>query len=58
MGNRIAEEWKQANPNARNDRRARELMQILQESLFGSDINPTACRITAFSLHECNWCAQ
>lgn len=49
--NRIAEEWKQANPNARNDRRARELMQILQESLFGSDINPTACRITAFSLY-------
>jgi hypothetical protein len=49
--NRIAEEWKHANPNARNDRRARELMQVLQESLFGIDINPTACRITAFSLY-------
>lgn len=49
--NRIAEEWKQANPNARNDRRARELMRLLQNSLFGIDINPTACRITAFSLY-------
>lgn len=49
--NRIAEEWKQANPNARNDRRAKELMRLLQESLFGVDIKPTACRITAFSLY-------
>tara|TARA_R110002110_G_scaffold127134_1_gene305900 strand:- start:1194 stop:4325 length:3132 start_codon:yes stop_codon:yes gene_type:complete len=49
--NRIAEEWKQANPNARNDRCAKELMALLQESLFGIDINPTACRITAFSLY-------
>ena len=49
--NRIAEEWRQANPNARNDRRAKELMRLLQESLFGVDINPTACRITAFSLY-------
>ena len=49
--NRIAEEWKRANPTARNDRRAKELMSLLQESLFGIDINPTACRITAFSLY-------
>ena len=49
--NRIAEEWKRANPNARNDRRAKELMCLLQTSLFGVDINPTACRITAFSLY-------
>lgn len=49
--NRLAEEWKQANPNARNDRRARELMRLLQDSLFGVDINSTACRITAFSLY-------
>lgn len=49
--NRLAEEWKQANPKARNDRRARELMHLLQNSLFGVDINPTACRITAFSLY-------
>lgn len=49
--NRMAEEWKQANPTARNDRRARELRAILCNSLFGIDINPTACRITAFSLY-------
>ena len=49
--NRIAEEWKQANPTARNDRRARELMQLMQNSLYGVDINSTACRITAFSLY-------
>ncbi len=49
--NRMAEEWKFANPNARNDRRAKELMKLLTDSLFGVDINPTACRITAFSLY-------
>ncbi len=49
--NRMAEEWKQANPTARNDRRARELREILCSSLYGIDINPTACRITAFSLY-------
>ena len=49
--NRMAEEWKQANPEARNDRRARELRKILCSNLCGVDINPTACRITAFSLY-------
>ncbi len=49
--NRIAEEWKQANPTARNDRKAKELMRLLQESLFGVDVSLTACRITAFSLY-------
>lgn len=49
--NRIAEEWKTANPGARNDRRARELSRILQQSIFGIDINRTACRIAAFSLY-------
>jgi len=49
--NRIAEEWKQANPTARNDRKAKELMQLLRESLFGVDISLTACRIAAFSLY-------
>lgn len=48
--NRIAEEWKQANPTAKYDRRARELLLVLQRHLFGVDKNPTACRITAFSL--------
>lgn len=49
--NRIAEEWKQANPDARNDRRARELRRVLCENLYGIDKNSTACRITAFSLY-------
>jgi type I restriction-modification system DNA methylase subunit len=49
--NRMAEEWKQANPTAPNDDRARELMELLRNSLFGVDISPTACRITAFSLY-------
>lgn len=49
--NRIAEEWKRANPEARNDRRARELMSLLRSSLYGIDRNLTACRITAFSLY-------
>jgi N-6 DNA Methylase len=49
--NRIAEEWRQANPTARNDRKAKELMRLLQDSLFGVDISLTACRITAFSLY-------
>jgi len=48
--NRIAEEWKNANPSARNDRRARELRKVLC-NLHGIDTNPTACRITAFSLY-------
>ncbi len=49
--NRMAEEWRRANPRARNDRRARELMEMLRSSLFGVDVNLTACRITAFSLY-------
>ncbi len=49
--NRMAEEWRRANPAARNDRRARELMELLRSSIFGVDVNPTACRITAFSLY-------
>lgn len=49
--NRMAEEWKRAHPEARNDRRARELMELLRSSLYGIDLNPTACRITAFSLY-------
>lgn len=49
--NRLAEEWKRVNPTAGNDRRARELREILCNGLYGVDINPTACRITAFSLY-------
>ncbi|MHB9022626.1 MAG: N-6 DNA methylase [Armatimonadota bacterium] len=48
--NRMAEEWKHANPGARNDHRAKELRKVLC-GLYGVDVNPTACRITAFSLY-------
>ncbi|HEV2965218.1 MAG TPA: N-6 DNA methylase [Candidatus Angelobacter sp.] len=48
--NRMAEEWKLANPNATNDRRARELRKVLC-NLYGIDVQRTACRITAFSLY-------
>jgi type I restriction-modification system DNA methylase subunit len=49
--NRMAEEWKQENPEARNELRARDLRKVLCSSLHGVDISPTACRITAFSLY-------
>lgn len=49
--NRLAEEWKQRHPTAHNPHRARELLKLLRESLFGVDISPIACRITAFSLY-------
>ncbi len=49
--NRIAEEWKQANPKARNDTKAKELIRLLQTHIFGIDVKETACRITAFSLY-------
>jgi len=49
--NRMAEEWRRNNPDAGNDRRARELRAIMCSNLYGVDINPTACKITAFSLY-------
>ena len=49
--NRMAEEWTQANPNARYDRRSKELMRLLCNQLKGVDKDPTACRIAAFSLY-------
>ena len=49
--NRLAEEWKRQNPNARYDRQASSLIEILRRNLCGVDVNPTACRISAFSLY-------
>ena len=46
--NRMAEEWKRDNPEAKNDRRAQALRKVLCDNLRGVDKNPTACRITAF----------
>lgn len=51
MFNRLAEEWKRNNPNARYDRRASSLIAILRDNLAGVDVNPTACKIAAFSLY-------
>jgi predicted RNA methylase len=48
---RLAEEWRRINPGSRNDTRAKELRKILCSSVSGVDINPTACRITAFGLY-------
>lgn len=49
--NRLAEEWRRANPAASYAERAHALLGMLQEQLFGVDSNLTACRITAFSLY-------
>jgi N-6 DNA methylase len=49
--NRMAEEWRQANPKSRNGTRARELARLLQSHVLGIDSDPTACRIAAFSLY-------
>ena len=49
--NRMAEEWRRTNPGARNDRRARELKELLLSGISGVDVNRTACRIAAFSLY-------
>jgi len=49
--NRLAEEWKRTNPNASYDQHAVALLRILTKNLYGVDSNPTACRITAFSLY-------
>lgn len=49
--NRMADEWRHANPDAKNDRTASELMRLLKKTLWGVDVSPIACRITAFSLY-------
>jgi hypothetical protein len=49
--NRLAEEWKRNNPNARYDQRASALIELLRKNISGVDVNPTACRIAAFSLY-------
>lgn len=49
--NRIAEEWKRKHPSAGYARRATALIGVLRNNIFGLDLNPTACRIAAFSLY-------
>ena len=49
--NRLAWEWTRAHPGASNEERARELIGVLRESVFGVDKSRVACRIAAFSLY-------
>lgn len=49
--NRMAEEWRAKNPTASNLERAIKLRKLLCEKFWGVDLNPTACRITCFSLY-------
>jgi hypothetical protein len=48
---RMAEEWRKRNPTADTRQRYEELMRLLSENLRGSDIHPTACLVTCFSLY-------
>jgi len=49
--NRLAEEWRAKHPRASNLERAIKLREFLCENFWGVDLNPTACRITCFSLY-------
>ena len=49
--NRLAWEWTRSHPDASNERRAKELIGLLRDSLFGVDKSRVACRIAAFSLY-------
>ena len=49
--NRMAEEWRAKNPGKSNLERAIKLRDLLCEKFWGVDLNPTACRITCFSLY-------
>lgn len=49
--NRMAEEWRRKNPNRQYNTRARELINVLENQVFGLDVSETACRITCFSLY-------
>lgn len=49
--NRMAEEWRAKNLKAANLQRAIKLRELLCEKFWGVDLNPTACRITCFSLY-------
>jgi type I restriction-modification system DNA methylase subunit len=49
--NLLAEQWRRENPTRREHTRAKALLDILQKQIRGVDVNPDACRITAFSLY-------
>lgn len=49
--NRLAEEWRQRNPQASVAEKFQGLLHLLQHNVKGVDIHETACRITCFSLY-------
>jgi type I restriction-modification system DNA methylase subunit len=51
MFNRMANQWMARNGNHQRRTKAKELLDILQNRLFGIDVNETACHITCFSLY-------
>lgn len=51
MFNLLAEKWRRENSTRRNQTKAQALLDILQRQIRGVDVNPVACRITAFSLY-------
>ena len=48
---RLAEEWRNRNPNATTRERYDALCSILAENLRGTDTNDTACMVSCFSLY-------
>ncbi len=51
MFNLFAEQWRRGNSMRRRQTKAQALLDILQQKIRGVDVNPVACRITAFSLY-------
>jgi SAM-dependent methyltransferase len=51
MFNLLAEQWRRGNSTRRRQTKAQALLDILQQQIRGVDVNPVACRITAFSLY-------
>jgi len=51
MFNLLAELWQRGNSTRRRQTKAQALLDILQQQIRGVDVNPVACRITAFSLY-------
>jgi hypothetical protein len=51
MFNLLAEQWRQKNSTRRNQTKAQALLDIIKRQIRGVDVNPDACRITAFSLY-------
>jgi len=51
MFNLLAEQWRRENATRRKQAKAQALLDILLRQIRGVDVNPDACRITAFSLY-------